>query len=195
MSQIPIILASASPARLELLKRINIHPLTMPADVDETELKGELPGDVAIRLCIAKGEKVAATVDQGYIIAADTVAAVGRRIMPKALTAEMVASCLRLYSGRRHKIYTGVHIIKKTNKLKSRTRLVETVVRIKRLTEEEISFYSNCGEGLEKAGGYSIQGIFQSFTPFISGSFSNIIGLPLFETRNMLISLGLDNLR
>lgn len=194
MPKIPIILASASPARLELLARINIHPTVMPADVDETEDRGELPGNVATRLSSAKANKIASEVDCGYIIAADTVAAVGRRIMPKALTPEMVANCLRLYSGRRHKLYTGVHIIKKTDKLESRTRLVETVVRVKRLTEEEIGFYAHCGEGLNKAGGYSIQGIFQSFVPFIGGSFSNIIGLPLFETRNMLISLGFDSL-
>lgn len=195
MSQIPIILASASPARLELLSRINIHPSVIPADVDEAEHRGELPSEVATRLAIAKAEKVASEVEVGYIIAADTVAAVGRRIMPKALTPEMVADCLRLYSGRRHKLYTGVHIIKKSDKLESRTRLVETVVRVKRLTNEEIHFYSTCGEGLNKAGGYSIQGIFQSFVPFIGGSFSNIIGLPLFETRNMLTSLGLDSLK
>lgn len=195
MSQIPIILASASPARLELLARINIHPSVMPADIDETEHRGELPAGVATRLSLAKAEKVAADVDSGYIIAADTVAAVGRRIMPKALTPEMVASCLCLYSGRRHKLYTGVHIIKKTDKIETRSRLVETVVRVKRLTEDEINFYAHCGEGLHKAGGYSIQGIFQSFVPFIGGSFSNIIGLPLFETRNMLVSLGLDSLR
>jgi len=195
MPQLPIILASASPARLELLSRIGIHPSVIPADVDETEYRGELPKDVAARLSIAKAEKVALEAESGYIIGADTVAAVGRRIMPKALTTEMVADCLRLYSGRRHRLYTGVHIIKKTDKIESRSRVVETTVRVKVLTEEEIQFYAHSGEGLHKAGGYSIQGIFQSFVPFISGSFSNIIGLPLFETRNMLMSLGLDSLR
>jgi septum formation protein len=195
MSQLPIILASASPARLELLSRIGIHPSVMPADVDETEHKGELPGAVAGRLSQAKAEKIASEVESGYIIAADTVAAVGRRIMPKALTSEVVADCLRLYSGRRHKLYTGVHIIKKTDKIEFRSRLVETVVRVKNLTEEEIQFYAHCGEGLHKAGGYSIQGAFQAFVPFVGGSFSNIIGLPLFETRNILLSLGLDSLR
>ncbi len=189
---LPLILASASPARLDLLSRIGAHPIVMPADIDETEFKNELPGDVALRLATSKAQKIAEQVDRGYIIGADTVAAVGRRIMPKTSTPEMVADCLRLYSGRRHTIYTGVHIIKKTDKVEVRSRVVETVVRVKRLTEQEIEAYANCGEGLQKAGGYSIQGSFQSFVPFIGGSFSNIIGLPLFEVRGMLTSMGFE---
>ncbi|MES2215357.1 MAG: Maf family protein [Pseudomonadota bacterium] len=192
MQTLPIILASASPARLELLSRIDIHPIVKPADVDETELPRELPGQAASRLATLKANKISQEIEGGYIIAADTVAAVGRRIMPKALTPEMVADCLKLYSGRRHRIYTGVHIIKKTEDgtRESRSRLVQTVVAFKRLTDQEIDWYANCGEGIGKAGGYSVQGSVQGFVSFISGSFSNIIGLPLFETRNMLISLG-----
>ena len=193
--KLPIILASASSARLDLLSRINIHPIVMPADIDETEKRGELPHAVASRLSREKAETIAAQIDRGYIIGADTVAAVGRRIMPKALTPEMVAQCLALYSGRRHKLYTGVHIIKKHNdgSIVTRTKLSQTVVQFKRLTSQEIEFYAHCGEGLGKAGGYSIQGAVQAYVSFISGSFSNIIGLPLFETRNMLLSLGFNN--
>lgn len=191
MSNLPIILASASPARLELLSRIGIHPIVMPADIDETEYKRELPFDVASRLSKEKAEAIAPSIESGYIIAADSVAAVGRRIMPKAVTEEMVAACLRAFSGRRHNLYTGVHIIKKTaEKIESRHRVVQTVIKFKNLSADEIEFYVNSGEGLNKAGGYSIQGFAQSYVSFIGGSFSNIIGLPLYETRNMLLSLG-----
>jgi septum formation protein len=191
MNSINVILASASKARLELLSGINIHPIVTPADVDESEFPGELPNSIALRLAQAKAQKVASEVESGYIIGADTVAAVGRRVMPKALDSKMVEQCLRFYSGRRHKLYTGVHIIRKDGQsLNSRSRVVETIVKFKPLTESEIGFYSNCGEGVGKAGGYSIQGSAQAFVSFISGSFSNIIGLPLFETRGMLESLG-----
>jgi septum formation protein len=192
MHPLPIILASASHARLELLSHINIHPVVSPADVDETEMPKELPHEAAIRLATAKASKIAEEVECGYIIGADTIAAVGRRIMPKALSSEMVEGCLRLYSGRRHRLYTGVHIIKKTTngEIFSRSKVVQTTVGFKRLTEQEISYYSHCGEGVGKAGGYAVQGSVQGFISFISGSFSNIIGLPLFETRNMLVSLG-----
>lgn len=195
MSELPVILASASSARLELLTRLGLKPIIMPADIDETEFKGELPNKVALRLSVAKAEKIAQEIDRGYIIGADTVAAVGRRIMPKAITPEMIEKCLKLYSGRRHKVYTGICIIKKTDKIEVRTRVVETAVKVKRLSLEEIKFYSHSGEGIGKAGGYSIQGIFQSFVPFMNGSFSNIIGLPLFEARNMLTSLNFDNMK
>ena len=191
MSNLPIILASASPARLELLSRIGIHPIVMPADIDETEYKRELPFDVASRLSQEKAEAIAPSIESGYIIAADSVSAVGRRIMPKAVTKEMVADCLRAFSGRRHNLYTGVHIIKKTaDKIEARHRVVHTVIKFKNLSADEIDFYVHSGEGLNKAGGYSIQGFAQSYVSFIGGSFSNIIGLPLYETRNMLLSLG-----
>ena len=192
MQNIPIILASNSPARRELLSSIYIDPIIIPADVDETEFARELPNEVAIRLSKAKAIKTAEGVECGYIIGADTVAAVGRRIMPKALTSAMVADCMSLYSGRRHRIYTGVHIIKKNTdgRMESRSRLVQTIVGFKRMTDQEIEHYANCGEGIGKAGGYAVQGSVQGLISFISGSFSNIIGLPLFETRNMLISLG-----
>lgn len=193
---LPIILASASKARLDLLSKIGVTPLVIPADIDETEHKGELPHHAASRLAAAKASKIADEVECGYIIGADSIAAVGRRIMPKALTPEMVADCLRLYSGRRHTLYTGVHIIRKDKDggIESRSRVVETVIKFKRLTEHEISYYAKCGEGIGKAGGCSIQGSIQGFISFMSGSVSNVIGLPLFETRNMLTSLGLKTI-
>lgn len=191
MQKLPVILASSSTARLELLSQLNITPIVLPADIDETELPKELPNHAAIRLAIAKASKIAQK-HTGYIIGADTMAAVGRRIMPKALSPEMVSDCLKLYSGRRHRLYTGIHIIKKDNKgnTESRSRVVQTIVQFKNLTDNEIQFYANCGEGIGKAGGYAIQGKIQRFISFISGSVSNVVGLPIFETRNMLLSLG-----
>ena len=192
MSQIPLILASESPNRLSLLSKIRITPSKiLPANIDETEYKNELPGAVALRLATEKARKVAGEVDCGYIIAADSVAAVGRRILPKALNDEDIKFCLNLLSGKRHRIYTGVTIIKKENSiLVERQRLVQTILKFKRLTDAEIEFYLSLKEGLQKAGGYSIQGFAESFVEYISGSFSNVVGLPLFEVRNMLISLG-----
>jgi septum formation protein len=130
-------------------------------------------------------------VEEGYIMAADSIVAVGRRTLPKALTSEDVIQCLKLLSGRRHKVYTGVAIFKKHNGiLLKRSRLVETIVKFKSLTDNEIAAYSKLEDGLNKAGGYSIQGYAESFITYISGSFSNVVGLPLFETKNMLVSLG-----
>ncbi len=186
-----VILASASPARLSLLSSIYIDPIVMPADVDETEFPKELPPTIAMRLSKMKAEKIATQIDEGYIIAADTVCSVGRRVLPKALTKDMVTECLLLLSGRRHNIYTGVHIIKKNfDQIDFRHKVVKTVVQFKRLSKQEIEFYSNSNEGINKAGGYAIQGYVESYVSFIRGSFSNIRGLPLYETRNMLGSLG-----
>ena len=192
MSSLPLILASASPNRVDLLSRIGIVPdKILPADVDEAEHKGELPRNVAIRLAYEKAAKVASLVDSGYIIGADTVAAVGRRTLPKALDERMVRDCLKLVSGRRHKLYTGVTIIKKQgSKIEERHRVVQTILKLKRLTDKEIDRYVASGEGINKAGGYGIQGLAQSYIEYISGSFSNVVGLPLFELQNMLNSLG-----
>ncbi len=194
MSHIPIILASGSPARLELLKKVGISPTVIISDVDETELKGELPAKVAERLAIAKAERVAEGHSRAIIIGADSVCCVGRRILPKATTDDMVRSCMKLLSGRRHNIYTGVCVIKKSEgNILRRIRTVKTVVQFKNLTDMEIEKYVSSGEGLGKAGGYAVQGCVQSYVSFIGGSFSNIIGLPLFETCNMLVSLGYNN--
>lgn len=195
MSLLPLILASASPNRLDLLSKIGIVPdQIIPADVDETELARELPRNVSIRLAHAKAMKVSEMIDNGYIIGADTVAAIGRRILPKATSDAMVRDCLNLISGRRHRLYTAVTVIKKTSStLEQRHRLVQTVLKFKRLTNQEIEHYVLSGEGLNKAGGYAIQGLVQSYVEYIGGSFSNVVGLPLFELRNMLNSLGYKN--
>lgn len=189
-----LILASQSPARLELLKSVNLVPhKIIPANIDESEGKMELPNAVALRLAQEKCKKVCFdTKDSAYIIAADSVAACGRRILPKALDDQMVRSCLELLSGRRHKIYSGVAIsyVDSGEIVRSSSRLVETVVQFKKLTNNEIDNYVLSHEGINKAGGYSIQGLAQIFISFIRGSYSNVVGLPLHEVYQMLTGLG-----
>ena len=188
-----LILASASPNRLELLRKINIIPDSIvSADIDETPGKKELPNKLALRLAQEKGYKVLEiTQEDCYIISADTVVALGRRILPKALTQEEVKYCFNLLSGRRHKVYTGFTLIKKiNNEVTILNKFVTTVVKFKRMTTKEIDYYVKSNEGLNKAGGYAIQGYAQCYLEFISGSVSNVIGLPLCEVRNSLLSLG-----
>jgi septum formation protein len=193
MSQIPIILASASPARLELLNRIKIFPdQIIPADIDESEHKGELPIKLGARLAFEKAMVIANKVPEAIIIAADTLSVAGRKILPKALNEHDIKYCLEQLSGRRHRVYTGVCIVKKTtDQMIVRQRLVQSIVKLKRLTPKEIEFYCNLDEGLNKAGGYTISGFAECFISYISGSYSNVKGLPLFETVNMLNSLGI----
>lgn len=192
MSTLPIILASSSPARLELLKRIKIFPdQILPADIDETEQKKELPTQLAPRLAYEKATTIAQKLDEGVIIAADTVSVAGRKFLPKALTKEDIKYCLEQVSGRRHRVYTGVCIIKKTSsEMIMRKRLVCSTVKFKTLTKKEIEFYCSLDEGLNKAGGYTMTGYAECFVSYIAGSYSNVKGLPLFETVNMLNSLG-----
>ena len=195
MNNIPIILASSSESRLKLLKSIGIFPeKIIPADIDETPLKKEKPANLASRLAREKAWKVASSVRNGYIIAADSVSARGTIILPKAQTDEEVRYCLKIFSGRRHNVYTGVTIVKMLDGeiVIQREKLVKTIVKIKRLTDAEIEAYVKSKEGIGKGGGLSISGIAQIFVSFVSNSYSNIIGLPLFETRNMLLSLGYD---
>jgi septum formation protein len=195
MDNIPIILASSSESRLRLLKAIGIIPeKVIPAEIDETPLKKEKPANLASRLAKEKAEKIAASIKTGYIIASDSVSARGTIILPKAQTDEEVRYCLKIFSGRRHTVYTGVTIVKMENGklVGQRNKLVKTIVKIKRLTDSEIESYVKSKEGLGKGGGFSISGIGQVFVSFISNSYSNIVGLPLFETRNMLLSLGYD---
>jgi septum formation protein len=188
-----LILASASPNRLELLRKINIIPDSIiSADIDETPATKELPNKLALRLAQEKGQRVL-DVTQGdcYIISADTVVALGRRILPKALTQEDVRYCVNLLSGRGHKVYTAFTLIKRiNNEVTIRNKVVTTVLKFKRMTTQEIDYYVNINEGLNKAGGYAIQGYAQCYLEFISGSVSNVVGLPLFEVRNGLLSLG-----
>lgn len=190
---LPIILASQSPARIELLKRIKITPAQIiPADIDETSRLRELPNHLATRLANEKAAKIASQIeDSAIIIAADTVTALGRRILPKATTHEEVRFCMELLSGRRHRVYTGLCIIKKDKShVTVRQKIVQTIIKFKKLSNEELNFYCSLDEGLNKAGGCKISGYAETFISFISGSYSNVMGLPLFETVNALNSLG-----
>jgi septum formation protein len=185
-----LVLASASPRRLELLKQVGIVPgKVAPADIDETHLKTELPHLYAKRIASSKALKVYEQHKGDIILAADTVVGVGRRILPKTETEAEARKCLELMSGRRHKVLTAVSVIDATGKQK--TKLVTSVVQFKRLSEQEIADYIHCGEWKGKAGGYAIQGRAATLIPFISGSHSNIVGLPLHETCAMLKDAGL----
>jgi septum formation protein len=182
-----LILASASPRRLDLLARIGVVPdAVLPAGIDETVLKGELPAPHAERLA---AEKAAAVAKPGAIIlAADTVVAAGRRILPKAEDEATACACLELLSGRRHRVHSAVTIIDAAGM--ARHRLSTTVVAFKRLTADEIAAYIASDEWRGKAGGYAIQGRAEAFVRFLSGSHSGVVGLPLFETRALLLSAG-----
>ena len=184
-----MILASASPRRLDLLARIGVTPdAVAPAGIDESVPRGELPREHAQRLAREKAEVVAANEPQALVLAADTVVAVGRRILPKVEDEESLRSCMRLLSGRRHRVLTGVALAVPGHSV--RVRLVETMIAMKRLTEQEIDFYASHGEWLGKAGGYALQGYGEVYVRYIAGSYSNVVGLPLAETRLMLKSAG-----
>ncbi|QQR69002.1 MAG: septum formation protein Maf [Alphaproteobacteria bacterium] len=184
-----LVLASCSPRRLELLDRIGVRPdIVDPADIDESELPDEVPLQAVRRLALAKAQAVAQRHPDDLVLAADTMAACGRRILPKADTPQMVRECLRLLSGRRHRLMTAV-VLARPGKAPA-CRVATNIVALKRLDEREIEAYVACGEGLGKAGGYAIQGHFEAYVRFISGSASGIIGLPLFETRQMLQGAG-----
>jgi septum formation protein len=176
-----LVLASASPRRRELLAQIGIIPDRIVApDVDETPLRHELPRDYARRIALAK----AAAVSAPLVLAADTVVAVGRRILPKTETEVEARACLDILSGRRHRVYTAVVLA--DGGLHPKERLVESVVTFTRLTAADIDGYIACGEWRGKAGGYAIQGEAARFIRFMSGSCSGVVGLPLFETAQLL---------
>ncbi|MBI5163484.1 MAG: septum formation protein Maf [Magnetospirillum sp.] len=184
-----LILASASPRRLDLLAQIGLIPGAVdPAAVDESPAKGELPVPHAARLAEAKARAVAIRHPGAAILAADTVVACGRRILPKAEDERTARACLRLLSGRRHRVLGGVCLL--TAEGKALTRLVTTVVTFKRLDDTEIATYLASGEWHGKAGGYAIQGRAALFVRALSGSYSNVVGLPLFETGNLLHGAG-----
>jgi septum formation protein len=190
-----IVLASGSPRRLGLLNQAGIEPDSLlPAELDEIPEKGELPRALATRLARAKAEAALATVRRdedlrgAYIIGADTVVAVGRRILPKAESLDEAAACLRLLSGRNHRVYSGICLI--TPKEAFRQRLVETRVRFKRLSNEDLEAYLASGEWRGKAGGYAIQGLAGTFVVKMVGSYSNVVGLPLYETMALLSGEG-----
>lgn len=183
-----LVLASSSPRRRDLLARIGAVPdrISSP-DIDESPLPGELPRAYALRLAQAKGAAVPRAPEE-IILAGDTTVALGRRILPPAETEEVQRKLLGLLSGRRHNCISAVCVIDRAGEV--RTRMVETVVAFKRLTEAEIDSYIASGEGLGKAGGYAIQGRAEALIRFVSGSHSGVIGLPLFETRALLLSAG-----
>jgi len=184
-----LVLASASPRRLELLTQVALAPdLVDPAALDETPLPRELPPRHALRLAEAKARAVAARHEGAFVLAADTVVAVGRRILPKAEDAETARRCLVLLSGRRHRVHGGIALVTPAGRLAARR--VETVVGMKRLTPAEIDDYVASGEWRGKAGGYAIQGLAARYVSFIGGSYSNVVGLPLHETTQLLAGHG-----
>lgn len=184
-----LILASASPRRLELLAQIGIEPdLVVPADVDEAPHKRELPRDLAARLAEDKARFVAAGHGGAFVIGADTVVACGRRALPKADNEQQARDCLSMLSGRRHRVYGGICLITPDGGV--RTRLVMTAVHFKRLTPAEISAYVTSGEWRGKAGGYAIQGLAARFVKQINGSYSNVVGLSLYDTTQLLTGAG-----
>jgi len=182
-----LILASASPRRLDLLARIGVVPdAVVPAEIDETPLKGELPGRYAVRMAAAKA---AACAEAGALtLAADTVVAAGRRILPKAETEEEARAALSLLSGRRHKVHSAVTLIDMAGH--ARHRLSTSIVAFKRLGADELDAYLAGGEWRGKAGGYAIQGRAEALVQSLSGSYSGVVGLPLFETRALLRAAG-----
>jgi septum formation protein len=184
-----LVLASASPRRLELLRQVALDPDEIdPAALDETPLKDELPAQHAVRLAAAKARVVATRHPGAFVLGADTVVACGRRILPKAEDAATARRCLALLSGRRHRVHGGIAVVTPEGKLA--TRDVQTIVAFKRLTESEIAAYIAGGEWHGKAGGYAIQGLAALFVRQIGGSYSNVVGLPLFETASLLAGQG-----
>ena len=184
-----LVLASASPRRRELLARLGITPARVaPADIDETPLKAEVPRDYAVRMA---REKALAVVANGeFVLAGDTVVAVGRRILPKAEDEATARKCLELLSGRRHRVLSAIALAYPDGTM--REKLSETQLRFKRLTPGEIDAYIAGGEWDGKAGGYAIQGMAEALIPWIQGSHSGVVGLPLYETRILLGSAGFD---
>jgi septum formation protein len=184
-----LVLASASPRRLDLLARIGVVPGAVdPADIDETPLAAELPRLYVQRVAAAKATAVALRHPASIILAADTVVAAGRRILPKADDEATAHRCLTLLSGRRHRVLTAVTVIDAVGSM--RHRLSDTIVAFKPLTAAEIGAYLATGEWHGKAGGYAIQGRAEAFVRFLSGSHSGVVGLPLFETRALLMTAG-----
>ena len=186
-----LVLASGSPRRLALLQQAGLEPdALLPADIDETPLKAETPRELVRRLARTKAEVARRTartreeLEGAFVVAADTVVSVGRRILPKAEVVEEAAACLRLLSGRTHRVYTAVCVV--TPRDAVRERLVESRVRFKRLSREDMEGYHASGQWRGKAGGYAIQGLAGTFVVKLVGSYPNIVGLPLYETISLL---------
>jgi septum formation protein len=183
-----LVLASSSPRRRELLARLGAEPSRIASpDIDENPLKAELPRAYALRLARAKAQAVVRH-DSEVVLAGDTTVALGRRILPPADDEDIQRRLLEQLSGRRHQCISAICAIDTAGR--ERIRVVETIVGFKRLTSAEIDAYVACGEGLGKAGGYAIQGRAEALIRFISGSHSGVVGLPLFETRALLMASG-----
>jgi len=184
-----LVLASASPRRLDLLRQIGLTPDAVEAaDLDEAPHSDETPRRLAVRLAEAKAVHVAARLPDAFVLGADTVVAVGRRVLPKADDAAEVRACLRLLSGRAHRVLTGIAVAAPGGRVAS--RLVESRVHFKRLSDADVDAYLACGEGIGKAGGYAIQGRAGALVISLQGSYSGVVGLPLYETANLLAGLG-----
>jgi septum formation protein len=185
----PLVLASGSARRLALLRQIGIEPdLIDPADLDEHAHSGELPAALALRLAAAKARAVMPRHPGAYLLAADTVVACGRRVLPKAEDEATARNCLERLSGRRHRVYSGIALATPDGGLA--LRRVDSRVAFKRLSEAELAGYLATGEWRGKAGGYAIQGRAAMFVSWVSGSYSNIVGLPLYETAQLLAGRG-----
>jgi septum formation protein len=190
-----LVLASGSPRRLALLNQIGVEPdRILPATVDETPKRNELPRNLARRLAREKVDAALAAIAAdpdlagSLVLAADTVVSVGRRILPKAEMIEEAAGCLRQLSGRSHRVYTGLALV--TARGHIRRRLIETRVRFKRLSREDVESYLASGEWRGKAGGYAVQGFAGAFVVKLNGSYSNVVGLPLYEVMTLLTGEG-----
>jgi septum formation protein len=184
-----VVLASASPRRLDLLRQIDITPDRIdPAELDERARPNETPRRLALRLAREKAVLVAGRQAGAFVLAADTVVCVGRRVLPKAETPDEARTCLSLLSGRAHRVETGVAVVSPTGAVAE--RLVETRVHVKRLSDGDIEAYVASGEWRGKAGGYAIQGRAGAFVVDLQGSYSGVVGLPLYETMCLLQGLG-----
>lgn len=188
--RITLVLASASPRRLALLQQIGVKPdLQQATDIDETPGKNETPRELAARLALAKARAAFEGIEHGsdpqaLVLAADTVVALGRRILPKAETLVEARACLELLSGRTHRVYTGLCLINGAGE--ARQRLVESRIRFKRFSKRDLESYLASGEWNGKAGGYAIQGIAGAFVISLVGSYSAVVGLPLREVAALL---------
>jgi septum formation protein len=182
-----LILASASPRRLDLLRQVGLDPSAcLPADIDETPVDAEQPHRLAQRLARGKATVISTQNPDALVLAADTVVGVGRRILPKAESPDEARTCLSLLSGRRHQVHTGVALIGANGTV--REKLVRSIVTFKTLSEREITTYLDSGEWQGKAGGYAIQGLAAAYVRALQGSYTNVVGLPVFEVVSMLAS-------
>ena len=183
------ILGSGSERRLQLLQQIGIKPdLILIPNINEKVFSKELPRKYVQRMSLEKNKVFQTKYSQSIVLTADTIVSVGRRVLPKAMDIKTAEQCLRLISGRRHKVFTSFTLYSPNNSLKIKT--IQSIIKFKRLHSDEINYYLASKEWKGKAGGYAIQGIAASFINFISGSYSNVVGLPLAELYASLLSIG-----